>query len=83
MRIALSANNIQQVTLSQYNPIDPDVLPSNFTANPCIFKGQFGSDPSSRVAVTKCCPLEACLNFEVNVEAIFFKRELVSDQKKG
>ncbi len=67
MKIAFSTNNSQQVILSQYNPIDLDVLPSNFSANPCIFKGPFEGAPDSRVAVTNCCPQEDCLNFEVKV----------------
>jgi hypothetical protein len=65
MRIAFSKSEIQQVTLSQYNPIAPGVLPADFASKLCIFRGQFEDVPNSRVAVTKCCPLEDCLKFEV------------------
>jgi hypothetical protein len=76
MQIGLFTNDTQQVVMSPYNPIDFDagVLPADFVPNPCIFKGQFEDAAESRVAATKCCPQEDCLNFEVKVT--YFVSEL-------
>jgi hypothetical protein len=65
MVVALSENETQQAILSQHFPFEADILPANFTPDPCIFLGQFENASSSRVAVSKCCPLEDCQNFEV------------------